>query len=258
MRRMMSGLLLLVPAAAFAGSAFDGTWKLRNDSIKVNGKPDVWAVADGTYTCSSCDPPIKVKADGMEQKVSGHDYYDAVVVKVVDAKTVQITYKRAGKVTNTNTLTASADGAMLAIKFTDYNGAKPATASVTEKRVAAAPAGAHAISGSWLQNGISDANDAAATVTYGMSADHFSMQQNGQSYSAKFDGKEYPVEGDPGHTMVTLKRIDDRTVEETDRRNAKATDEIRLAVASDGKTLNFTDKDLVHGQTTSATLDKQP
>jgi hypothetical protein len=90
-----------------------------------------------------------------------------------------------------------------------------------------------------------------------MSGDHFSMEWNGQSYDAKFDGKEYPVTGDPGHTVVTLKRIDDNTVEETDRRNGKVTDEIRIAAAKDGKTIDVTDKDPVHGQTTTYTLEKQ-
>ena len=75
------------------------------------------------------------------------------------------------------------------------------------------------------------------TVQYEMTRDHFTMHANGQSYNAKFDGKEYPVEGDPGHTVVTLKRIDDNTVVETDRRNGKIIDEIRLAAAKDGKTM---------------------
>ncbi len=90
-----------------------------------------------------------------------------------------------------------------------------------------------------------------------MTADGFSMHWNGQSYSAKFDGKEYPVENDPGHTVVTLKRIDENTVEEIDHRMGKVTDEIRLAAAKDGKTINVTDKDPQHGQTTSFTLEKQ-
>lgn len=81
---------------------------------------------------------------------------------------------------------------------------------------------------------------------------------NGQSYHAKFDGKEYPIEGDPGHTMVTLKRVDANTVIETDYRQGKVTDEVRLAASKDGKTIDLTDKDAIHGQTTTITLDKQP
>ena len=48
------------------------------------------------------------------------------------------------------------------------------------------------------------------------------------------------------------------TLEETDYRMGKVTDEIRLATASDGKTIDVTDKDVQHGQTTTYKLDKQP
>jgi hypothetical protein len=255
--RIVISALLLVPAVALASSAFDGTWKGRVDSFKVSGKPDTFVIAAGTYTCTSCIPEIKIKADGVDHAVTGHDYYDTVAVKIVDATTVERTNKMAGKVTGSASVTVSADGSTLTGKFTDYTGEKPATFSYTEKRVAAAPAGAHATSGSWQQNKVNDANDAVTIVAYEMTPDHFSMHANGQSYNAKFDGKEYPVEGDPGHTVVSLKRIDDHTVLETDRRQGKVTDEIRLAASKDGKTVDVTDKDPVHGQTITFTLEKQ-
>jgi hypothetical protein len=255
--RIFIPALLLVPAAALASSQFDGTWKTRTDSVKTTGKPDVYVVADGNYACTSCVPEIKIKADGADHQVTGQDYYDSKAVKIVDAKTVEITNKLAGKTIGKITVTISTDGSTLTGKFTDYSGTKPATATYTEKRVAAAPPGAHAMSGSWQPEQLADANEALRTTTYKMGGDHFSMEWNGQSYDAKFDGKEYPVSGDPGHTVVTLKRIDENTVEETDRRNGKITDEIRIAAAKDGKTLQVTDKDPVHQQTTTYTLEKQ-
>jgi len=45
--RVLISALLLVPAAALASSAFDGTWKSNLDSMKVTGKPDVYLLADG-------------------------------------------------------------------------------------------------------------------------------------------------------------------------------------------------------------------
>src|SRR3979490_1928734 len=84
--RILISALALMPAAALASSAFDGTWKTRLDSMKTTGKPDVIAVVDGTYTCSSCQGDIKVKADGADHTVTGNDYYDSVAVKIVDPK----------------------------------------------------------------------------------------------------------------------------------------------------------------------------
>lgn len=249
--------LLLVPVTALAASPFDGTWKVRTDSLKVTGKADAWTLQDGTFSCSSCDPPLNVKADGSEHKVTGHDYYDAISIKALDKNTVEQTRKRAGKVSSTVTMTVSADGKTLNGKFTDYNGEKPATGSFIEKRVAAGPPGSHAISGEWLQSSMSDANDALSIVSYKLTDDGFNMNANGQSYQAKFDGKEYPVSGDPGKTQVTVKKLDANTIEETDRRDGKITDEIHLAAGKDGRTIALTDKDMVHHQTITMTLEKQ-
>lgn len=250
--------LLLAPAVAFAGgSQLDGTWKSRLDSFQVTGKPDSFLLADGTYTCSSCNPALTVKADGADHAVTGHAYYDSATVKVINASTVELTMHRAGKVSTRETDTVSADGKSFTGKFVNYDGAKEVAGTFTEKRVNPGPAGAHAISGDWMPDLLTAGNDAMRTVSYAMTADGFKMNANGQSYDAKFDGKEYPIAGDPGHTTVTLKRIAADTVEETDHRQGKVTDVIRIATA-DGKMMKIEDKDVAHGQTVTFTLDKQP
>jgi hypothetical protein len=255
--RMLTTALLLLPAAALANSAFDGTWKQNMQSTRVMGRPEVLVLNDGEYTCSSCDPELKVKADGAVHQVSGHAYYDAVSVRVVSPTTVDATLMQGGKVFVRMTETVSADGKTLTTKFTNHSGQKVMTGETTAMRVANGPSGSHAISGSWQQQQ-AQGNDALRTVQLEMTADGFSMHQNGQSYEAKFDGKEYPVVGDPGHTTVILKKVDANTVEEIDHRQGKVVDEIQMAAAKDGKTVQVTDRDLAHGQTVSFTLDKQP
>jgi hypothetical protein len=258
MKKLIMSVLLLLPAAAFAASAFDGTWKTRTSSVKTTGKPDVIALADGMYVCSSCVPQIKVKADGADHAVTGHPYYDTVAIAVLSPNSYEVTSKKGGKQISIVTYTVSADGNTLNGKFRDYSGAKLATGSFNETRSAAGPAGSHAASGSWQPGALTDASDTAVTIAYQMTDQQFSMRWNGQSYDAKFDGKQYPVQNDPGQTMVSLKRVDAATVEETDSRQGKVTDEIRLAAAADGKSISVTDKDVQHDQITTFTLDKQP
>jgi hypothetical protein len=249
--------LLLAPAAALASSALDGTWKGRMDSVKVSGKPDVIVVAGGEFTCSSCVPELKVPADGKEHAVTGHPYYDAVTVTVVSPTTIEAIYKLKGKEMFRETDTVSADGKSFDGKVVNHSGEKEATMSFTETRVAAGPAGAHAISGSWLQAPGGQGNDAALTVQYQLTGDHFKANFNGHTYDAPLDGKQVPIVGDQGHTMVSVKQIDANTMLETDYRKGKVTDEIHIAAAPDGKTLKFEDKDVEHGQTMTVTLDKQ-
>jgi len=249
--------LLLLPAAALASSAFDGTWKIRPDSLKTTGKADQFQVLDGMYTCSSCVPEIKVKADGTDQKVEGHPYYDTVAVMVMSPASIHIVHKQGGKQVLSVNYEVSTDGKTLTGKFQDYTGSQVATGTFTETRRAPAPPGSNRVSGSWQPDQLHEANEAARTYAYQMTNDQFSMHWNGQSYNAKFDGKEYPVQGDPGKTVVTLKKLDDRNVQETDHREGKVTDEIHLAAATDGKTIEVTDNDVMHHQITTFTLDKQ-
>jgi len=77
------------------------------------------------------------------------------------------------------------------------------------------------------------------------------------STEAKFDGKDYPIQGDPGHTMVSLKRIGDDTIEETDKRNGKVVGVNRMTVSKDGKSIKVEYNDKEHGTTTTFMMEKQ-
>jgi hypothetical protein len=54
-------------------------------------------------------------------------------------------------------------------------------------------------------------------------------------WTAKFDGKDYAVKGDPDRDMVSLKKVDDNTVEVTNKKNGKVTNTMKIVVAKDGK-----------------------
>ena len=67
-----------------------------------------------------------------------------------------------------------------------------------------------------------------------------------------------PIAGDPGKTVVSLKRVGSDTIEETDKRGGKVTDIIRSTVSADGKTLHVVDNDVVHETRIEYIADKQP
>jgi hypothetical protein len=246
---------LLLPAAALAGTGFDGTWKTNMDSLKATGKPLVLVLARGEYTCSSCTPPYTVKADGAEHSVGGQAYFDTAKVKVTGPNSAEIVLKQGSKEFVRFSDTVSADGTTLTSKVTNHVGEKTVTDTLMAKRVGAAPANSHPLSGSWQEQQHVGGN--LRTVQYRMTAEGFQMRWNGESYDANFDGKEYPVAGDPGKTTVSLKKIDAATVEETDHRQGKVVDEVRLALAKDGNTIAVIDNDIAHGQTITYTLEKQ-
>ena len=54
-------------------------------------------------------------------------------------------------------------------------------------------------------------------------------------WTAKFDGKDYAVKGDPDRDTVSLKKIDDNTIEVTNKKGGKLTNTMKIVVAKDGK-----------------------
>ena len=247
----------LFPLAAMAASPWDGTWKARLSSMKMTGNPDRYQLSAGTWDCKSCVPPYKIKADGTDQPVPDHAYVDTESVKVVNDTTVELTDKKAGKVTAWTSYAVSADGKTLTGKGKSYTAEKEVDASFTETRLTAGPKGSHAISGSWQPQATTELSEAALTQTVSMSADGLKVVSNGQTTDAKFDGKDYPLSNDPGNTMMSYKKINDRTIEETDKRLGKVTDKIRYTLSADGKTVDVVDVDPQHKTKVTFIMDKQ-
>lgn len=251
---------LLIPSLAMAQSAFDGTWKFDLKTAKFPEKPDVYLLQDGMYHCKTCAPTVDVKADGQDQKVGGHPYYDMVSIKVVDDRTIQETDKKNGKTVATSKTWLSADGNTMMFEFSDSSAtnADPVTGKGQETRVAKGPAGSHAISGSWRMAKMDTLSDNGLTITYKIAGDSLNMSSpTGQSYTAKLDGTEAPYKGDPGTTSVSVKKVDNNTVEETDKRDGKVISVERMTVSADGKTMTMNIDDKLHGTTSQFTAAKQ-
>jgi hypothetical protein len=54
-------------------------------------------------------------------------------------------------------------------------------------------------------------------------------------WTAKFDGKDYAVTGDPARDAVSVKKIDDYTLDITNKKGGKTTTTIHAVYAKDGK-----------------------
>jgi len=65
-------------------------------------------------------------------------------------------------------------------------------------------------------------------------------QPTHNEWTGKFDGKDYPLVGDPGADTRAYKKIDDRTMELTNSKGGNATTTGRIVVSADGKTRTVT------------------
>ncbi|MBB5341315.1 hypothetical protein [Tunturiibacter gelidoferens] len=251
---------LLTPMLA-AQSAFDGTWKIDMNTADFPKKPDVFLLQNGTYECKTCTPPYSIKADGTDQPVTGHPYYDSVAIKVVSDHEIEETDKKDGKVVTTSTATVSPDGSTMRFTFSDSsntNGGPAVTGKGEATLVAKGPAGSNAISGSWRTTKIEGLSDNATVWTYKVSGDEITMTTlTGQTYTAKLNGVDVPMKGDPGVTSVSVKMLGKDTLEETDKRDGKVIGVFKMTVANDGKSAKAVFDDKLQNRTTTSDATKQ-
>ena len=107
------------------------------------------------------------------------------------------------------------------------------------------------------------------TVTYAEEGDSVKVTTDGTGpdgsavhteWTGKFDGKDYPLTGDPTADSRSYTKVDDRTLTLDNKKDGKVTTHGRIVVSADGKTRTLTasGKDSAGKKITStAVYDKQ-
>ena len=252
---------LSLPIMGGAQSPFNGTWKFNLNTANFSPKPDVYVLDKGMYSCKTCVPAYTIKADGTDQAVTGHPYFNTIAITVVNDHEVKETDKKDGKVVANTTTTVSADGNTVTFDFSDSsntNGGAPVTGKGSATKVAPGPKGSHAVSGSWKMAKIDTISDNGVVFTYRVSGNQLTMSTpTGQSYTATMDGTEVPMKGDPGVTTVSIKKLGNNTLEETDKRDGKVVSVAKTTVAANGKTATMVATDKLSNRTSTFVLEKQ-
>jgi hypothetical protein len=225
-------------ASALAGAAaINGTWEADLTTLRMPAT-DRYLLKDGKFYCITCVPPLTLAADGAFHPVAGRPYADSMAIKAVDDRTVTRTGKKGGRVTGEIKWTVSPDGNKLTYEFVDSSApnAAPVKGKYRAIRVAPAPAGAHAISGTWNIDTLESLSKEGLTVTYKLDGDTLHMSSPaGQSYDAKIGGADVPIKGDIAGTTVSVKKIGDNSYEEINKRGGKVVGVTTFTVAPDGK-----------------------
>jgi hypothetical protein len=244
--------LFLLEGVVVGQSSFDGTWVNKGVGQPPLGRAS-YALAAETLRCSCAIGDIDIKADGYDHKTRETDYWDTLNVQAVDARAVLLIAKKLGRTMFTEVDSVSQDGNTLTQMVKDMTEAETVTIETQSHRVESGNAGSHNISGTWKAfKTIRSLN--GSLIKYTCTKDSFSAETPlGERYTARFDGNFYPVEDDPGHTMVSAKLLDARTVELTSKRNGKVVSISRLSVAPDGNSIHAVFEDT--GSVTKAEFD---
>ena len=97
-----------------------------------------------------------------------------------------------------------------------------------------------------------------STVIYAAAGDDVKITVDGtdadgkpshNEWTGKFDGKDYPVTGDPSADMRSYKVVDDSTLHLANKKDGKVTMSGKIVVAADGKSRTVT----VHGENAKGT-----
>jgi hypothetical protein len=258
MKRILGLMVMLLPMAALAQSAFNGTWKIDYNQFQLDRKPVVVELKDGMFTCSTCDPKISVKADGKDQKLTNDPGADTARVTVVDPHTAELIEKKDGKTVMRVVATASDDGKTLERKteMTAVDGTKSSYTTILSRN-GEADTTAHLSSGSWTPEKTKSAKE--MTLQYAVASDGITFKGNdGEAYNVKFDGKDYPFQGMAGTTKVAVKKIDDRTIEETYKSaEGDVVFVAHISVSPDGKTLTQVGHDAHTGRSDTFVATKE-
>lgn len=247
MSRAILRMMLVVafmPVLAVAENPFNGTWKYdQSKTVRSAEKPFVLLLQDGMYEVTS---DKSVKADGGDQPVSGIPYFDAVAVQIVSDHEMKLTEKKNGREVFSSTGTVSSDGKTLTETFTMKapKGGPPVIGKFEYTRIAAGPAGSHAISGSWELSKV-ETSDNGRLFTFRIDGDQICYSTpTGEAYIAKLDGTDAPFSGtdapfgrNGGITSVSVQKLGNDTLEITTKRDGKVISVSTMTVSPDGKTI---------------------
>jgi len=251
------GLTLLLLGGVSAGqSPFDGSWVNKMGERLPEG-PISYSLTEETLRCSCGIGGIEIKPDGYDYRTPETAYWDTLNAQEVDAHTVLLIAKKAGRTMFTEVDSVSQDGKTLTQMVKDTTEAETVTIETQSHRLEGGRAGSHPTSGIWKAFKASRSLN-GSLIKYTCTKDSFSAETPlGERYTAKFDGQFYPVEDDPGHAMVSAKLLDARTVELTSKRNGKIVSVSRLSVAPDGNSIHAVFENKESGSKIAFDFEKQ-
>jgi hypothetical protein len=242
--RLMTAAAFLLPGVPAAAGPFTGTWVADLDSQAGLGK-DVYVIAHGTYSCESCTPARHYPADGKLHRIVGDPDVNYESVTVTGPRTI-VTRLVEKAMARTTTMTVSPDNRTATYVSIDHRPGigQPLKTVYLARRVAAAPQGAHPVSGTW--QGVAyesvpelvrttELRDEGGTLTYRVPI--------GATYTARIGGGAAPLHGAGTEgQQASVKRADSRHIVETRIRDGKVVMIRTFALSPDGKALTMSSR----------------
>ena len=229
---------LMAAALLAANDPFVGEWKLNPSKSKLSDVMKVASVGDNKYAFDFGDGrPETIMIDGTDQPGTGGT---TLSVTSGGPDSWKVVRKKNGRVLLTGIWELSKDGQTLKDDFTFF---APDGKSSNVKYVYQRTAGTTGFVGTW--EGTSETVDAVFVLNvqlYQEDGLSFITPSQGNTKSVKFDGKDYPRVGpnvSPG-SVASARRVNEHSLELTDKVEGKIVDTQQIDLSSDLKTLTMT------------------
>ena len=145
---------------------------------------------------TDCSKPLEVPADGAERAVKEQPLFDAMSVRVIDERTVDMVQKKSDKVVWKGEYRVSKDKRTMTLDFEDDRAQNAVSGQLEYSREGNALAGPHALSGSWRPGKLSRLSGAGLSMTIEPHDNGLQIGwSDGRRVSTKLDAQYYPLEG---------------------------------------------------------------
>jgi hypothetical protein len=221
-----------------ATDPFVGKWKLNQAKSKISGDElKIQALGGNKYTITFGDISDTLVADGTQQPVH---FGRTQSITPQGATTWKVVEKQGDRTLNTAMWTLSKDGKTLNIVAT---GKRPDGSTFNAHFSARRLAGTSGFAGTWERTNTKIAAPPVWEIRpYDGNGLSFVTPSEHEHQDLKFDGKDYPDLGPnvPAGSMASGKRVDERTLEVTDKIKGKVVGTVRYQLSSDHNTLTLT------------------
>lgn len=228
---------LLTGALWAANDPFVGKWKVNPSKSRLTDEMKVEAAGANRYAITFGPGAIDtVVADGSDQPGLGGT---TLSITAEEPNKWKVVRKRQGRILLTAYWTLSADGKTLNDAFTGY---QPDGSTLSLHYMYKRTAGSTGFPGTWdtVREELNSVIELEITPQEGDGLS-FRSPAAGMNKKLKFDGKEY-ADGGPAASPASTcsgRRMNERNLEITDKRQGKVADTLRMKISGDLKTLTM-------------------
>lgn len=221
-----------------ASDPFVGTWKLNPSKCQLTDEMKVEALGGNKYAFDfGGGKPVTVVTDGTDQPAN---FGTTMSVTPEGPRTWKFVGKKDGRMRSDAIWKLSANGNSLSDAYTVY---QPNGSTLRLNYVYRRTAGSSGFAGTW------DSTSEKVNSVYEIQIKPY--ETDGLSFidpaqrstrNMKFDGRGYPNHGPNGNYVTSGRRLNNRTLDLTDKIDGTVRNTQRVQVSADGRTLTMTIK----------------